>query len=101
MTKQRFISLLMIVLVAGFVAGYLVRPLLAAVAPSPVVPAVAALAVPRASQSFAAHPDLARAIVAGCAAGTVRGGECENAQSALSSAEGRARTERFIGSRPR
>lgn len=52
---------------------------------------------PRAEQYFSAHLDEAKQVVAGCAAGTVRGDECRNAEIAVSRAKAKERTKRFLG----
>lgn len=46
---------------------------------------------------FAAHLDEARTIVAACSAGSVRGAECGNADSAVQRADAAARFKRFRG----
>ena len=51
---------------------------------------------PRSPEYFAAHLDEAREIVAGCTEGSVRGGECTNANLAVEEAKGRARFRRFL-----
>lgn len=52
---------------------------------------------PRAEQYFAAHLDEAKQVVEDCAAGTARGTECVNAEIAVSKAEAKVRTKRFLG----
>ena len=54
-------------------------------------------AEPRAEQYFSAHLDEAKQIVEDCATGTARGEECRNAVDAISKAEAKERTRRFIG----
>lgn len=52
---------------------------------------------PRGRQYFEAHIDEARAVHAGCQDGSVRGGECDNAEMAVKQADAKARTKRFLG----
>ena len=71
---------LIIVLVIGFGAGFVLRPVIVPVDQAAIVadpPAAAPTpAEPRAMQYFAAHLDEARQVVAQCAEGTARGDEC-------------------------
>lgn len=52
---------------------------------------------PRSAEYFAAHLDEAREIVAGCTDGSIRGGECTNANLAVEEAKARERLRRFLG----
>jgi hypothetical protein len=52
---------------------------------------------PRAERYFAAHLDEAKQVVEECATGTARGAECMNAEMAVSKAEAKERTKRFLG----
>ncbi|MBB5708222.1 EexN family lipoprotein [Sphingopyxis panaciterrulae] len=52
---------------------------------------------PRSRQYFEAHVDEAREVYAGCQDGSVRGGECDNAEMAVKRADAKARSKRFIG----
>lgn len=52
---------------------------------------------PRSQQYFEAHIDDARQIVEGCRNGSVRGGECDNADRAVQRAEAKERSKRFFG----
>jgi len=63
------------------------RPGLAGCAPSE----------PRSTQFFEANIDEARALVAGCREGSVRGGECTNAEQAVIKIECRECRKRFYG----
>tara|TARA_R110002167_G_scaffold49537_15_gene145126 strand:+ start:449 stop:745 length:297 start_codon:yes stop_codon:yes gene_type:complete len=87
----------LVTLIVGFGAGFVLRPVIMparqAVAIAPAPPP----AEPRAVEFFAAHLDEARQIVAGCQAGSVRGGECANAEQAVTEAEGKDRFRRFTG----
>ena len=91
----------LVTLVVGFLAGFVLRPVMTptvvATAPAPL--AVAAEA-PRSVQFFAAHLDDARRIVAGCRDGSVRGDECANADQAIVHAEGREHAAKFLGQHP-
>ena len=92
---------LIIVLVIGFGAGFVLRPVIVPVDQAEIVadpPAAAPTpAEPRAMQYFAAHLDEARQVVAQCAEGTARGDECANAEQAVIEAEGRERFKKFMG----
>ena len=90
-----------IALIIGFGAGFALRPVLAPT-PSPATLAGAAPAAvtsrdpPRSLQYFAAHIDEARRVVAGCRTGSVRGGECGNADQAVIEADGRKKFDTFF-----
>ena len=90
-----------VALVVGFGAGFVLRPIIVQAERTAIVagpPAAApAPAAPRGTQYFAAHVDEARQVVAQCAEGSVRGGECANAEQAVIEAEGRERFKKFIG----
>ncbi len=92
MKQGRSVVIIVVALAIGFAAGFMVRPVIG--------PAVGVVAAPRATQYFAANPDQAREIVAGCREGTVRGDECAHADEAIITAEARSRTKAFLGTRP-
>ncbi len=101
MMQGKTLIIVLVTLVAGFGAGFVLRPVLvpvsqtAAVAsPPPISPAPAE---PRSTQYFAAHLDEARQIKAQCTEGFVRGDECANAEAAVTEAEGKERFKRFMG----
>jgi len=54
---------------------------------------------PRSTQYFKAHIDEARKIVNGCRDGTIRGGECDNADLAVKQADAKEKSRRFFGTR--
>ena len=54
-------------------------------------------AEPRSKQYFDTHIDEARQVVEGCRDGSVRGGECYNAELAVNRAEAKKRAKRFLG----
>ena len=54
-------------------------------------------AEPRGEQYFSAHIEKAKQVVADCAAGTVRGDECYNAEVAVSKAKAKERAKKFFG----
>ncbi|HJT11397.1 MAG TPA: hypothetical protein VJ790_02195 [Dongiaceae bacterium] len=101
MTQGRTLIIVLITLIIGFGAGFVLRPVIvpvnqpAAVAGPP--SAAEAPIAPRGAQYFAAHLDEARQIVAGCREGTVPGDECVNAEQAVVEAEGRERFKKFMG----
>jgi hypothetical protein len=101
MTQERTLIIVLVTLMIGFGAGFVLRPVImpqgeTTVAVSPVPPA-ASPAAPRGKQYFAANLDDARQMVAGCHDGSVRGDECANAEAAVVEAEGRKRFETFTG----
>ena len=101
MTQGRTLIIVLVALIIGFGAGFVLRPVIVPVGQTATVvgpPAAAeAPAAPRGTQYFAAHLDEARQVVAQCAEGSVRGGECANAEQAVIEAEGRERFKKFMG----
>ena len=100
MSQNRTIIIL-IVLAIGFVAGFIMRPVIAP--QSGVSAPVRVLGEgepPRSQQFFEAHLNEARRVVSGCRDGSVRGDECRNAGDAVSRVEGRESTDRFLGKHP-
>ena len=90
----------LVALLVGFGAGFTLRPIIFAPSvPTAITapPLPQAATEPRGKPYFAAHLDEARQVVAGCAAGSVRGDECSNAEQAVVEAEGRDRFKRFMG----
>jgi hypothetical protein len=102
MVQRKSVVISSVMLIAGFAIGFVLRPVVDPVAPTPtgtgsgLVPA--AITAPRGTQYFAANLDEARKIIAGCRDGSVRGDECAHAEQAVATAESRARTKRFLGS---
>ena len=101
MTQSKTPLIVLIALIVGFAAGFVLRPVIApaerteiVAGPTPVTPVAAE---PRGKQYFAAHLDEARQILTGCADGSVRGEECFNAEMAVVEAEGSARQKKFFG----
>ncbi|EQB01603.1 hypothetical protein L288_17690 [Sphingobium quisquiliarum P25] len=92
---------MLVSLIIGFGAGFVLRPVIVPVnqmaAVTGLSPTARASAAPRGTQYFAAHPDEARQVTAQCAEGTARGGECANAEQAVIEAEGRKRFKKFMG----
>jgi len=101
MTQGKTLIIVLVTLIIGFGAGFVLRPVIVPVERTAIVAgppaAVAALAAPRGTQYFTAHVDEARQIVAQCAEGSVRGDECANAEQAVTEAEGRERFKKFMG----
>ena len=99
MTQGKTLIIVLITLVIGFGAGFVLRPVIVPVSQTATnadTPS-AMPAAPRGTQYFAAHLDEARRIVAQCAEGAVRGDECANADAAIIEAEGRERFKQFMG----
>ena len=101
MTQGKTLIVVLLTLILGFGAGFVLRPVIVPVGQTGAIvgppPTIQAQAAPRGTQYFAANLDEARRVVAQCAQGSVRGDECANAEQALVEAEGRARFKRFIG----
>ena len=102
MTQGKTIIIMLVALMIGFGAGFMLRPVIAPaeqvqVVASPAPAAARASAGPRGKQYFAAHLDEARQVMAQCAGGSVRGDECFNAEMAATEADARARHKKFFG----
>ncbi|QEH78392.1 hypothetical protein EIK56_09585 [Sphingomonas sp. C8-2] len=100
MTQGKTLIIVLVTLIIGFGAGFVLRPLIVPVERTEIVaspPVAPTPAEPRGMQYFAAHLDEARQVVAQCAEGTARGDECANAEQAVIEAEGRERFKKFIG----
>jgi len=54
-------------------------------------------AEPRSKQYFDTHIDEARQVVEGCRDGSVRGGECDNAELAVNQTDAKEQAKRFLG----
>lgn len=87
------IFIVIIALVIGFGSGFVLRPVLG---PLMAKPSAATASDARATQYFKANIDEAREVVAQCAAGTVRGQECANAEVAIVETEGKERFDAFM-----
>ncbi|CAH0351774.1 MULTISPECIES: hypothetical protein [unclassified Sphingobium] len=98
MTQGKTLIIVLVTLIIGFGAGFVLRPVISPVSQTAVgtVP-TAPSAEARGTQYFAAHLDEARQVVAQCADDSARGEECANAQAAVTEAEGRARFKKFMG----
>ncbi|SCW50300.1 hypothetical protein SAMN02927924_00993 [Sphingobium faniae] len=101
MAQDKTLIIVLVALIIGFGAGFVLHPVIvpveqtmAAANPAPIA---ATSAEPRGKQYFAAHPDEAHQILAGCMDGSVRGEECFNAEMAVVEADGRARHKKFFG----
>jgi hypothetical protein len=101
MWQGKTVIVLIFTLAIGFAGGFTLRPAIApspatvvASAPTPVSPASSGA---RGTQYFMAHFDEARQVVAGCRDGSVRGGECANAEEAIIKVDAQERRRRFLG----
>lgn len=103
MTRGKLLVVVVVVLCAGYATGFVTRPFI-----MPVVnhqkTAAPALPNPKSSEArsiqyFAANPEEARRVIAGCREGNVRGDECANADTAVIAAESKDRFRRFRGER--
>ena len=97
MTQGKTFIIVLVTLIFGFGAGFVLRPVIAPVEQTTAVVAGPAPAGPRGKPYFAAHLDEARQVLTQCAEGSVRGDECFNAEMAVTEADGRARHKRFFG----
>lgn len=101
MSQGKTIIVLIVTLAIGFAGGFILHPIIApspatvvAGTPTPVSPASSEA---RGTQYFMAHLDEARQVVAGCRDGSVRGGECANAEEAIIKVDAQERRRRFLG----
>lgn len=103
MTQTKLRILMLVLLLVGFGAGFVLRPILVpppqTVAVAGPSPTEAATNEARGTQYFEAHIDEARQVVAACREGTMRGDECANAETAVVTVESRERFRRFRGER--
>lgn len=101
MTQGKTLIIVLVTLIIGFGAGFVLRPIIVPVDQTAIAAdssgAGAPLGEARGTQYFAAHLDEARQVVAQCAEGSVRGNECANAEQAVVEADARARHKRFSG----
>jgi len=100
MTRGRTLIIVLVTLIIGFGAGFVLRPVIVPASQPATVASPSSVevpAAPRGTQYFAAHLDEARTIVAGCRDGSVRGEECASAEQAVVEAEGRERFKKFMG----
>lgn len=93
--------MVLVALIVGFGAGFLLRPVFLPVGPAAAADGVSApiqaMTEPRGTQYFRGHPDEAREIVEQCQTGAVRGEECATAETAIVEAEGKVRFGKFMG----
>lgn len=103
MTRGKLAVVVIVVLITGYVAGFITRPLIVAVGTdrSTATPSLPnrANSDARSEQYFAAHLDEARQVVEDCREGTVRGDECANAERAVVAAESKDRFREFRSER--
>lgn len=101
MTQGKMLIIVLVTLVMGFGAGFVLRPVIMPQVQTTVavrtVPDAASPTAARGTQYFATDLDEARQVVAGCRDGSVRGSECSNAEQAVTEADGRGRFKTFTG----
>lgn len=99
MTRGKLIIATIIVLMTGFVGGFVLRPVIAPVQETTVAAAqpasLPASEAAHSTQYFIAHIDEARQVITACREGTVRGVECANAETAVATVESKERFRRF------
>lgn len=92
----------LILLTIGFAGGFISRPLIAPTrltSPSSVVLSLPPSTQPRSTQFFESNLGEARRVLAACRKGTIRGGECANAETAIITVESQDRFQRFRSER--
>lgn len=100
MLQGKTLIIVLVTLVIGFAAGFILRPVIAPtqqvhnIAAAP--PAAPASSEAHGIQYFVAHIDEARQVVAGCRDGSVRGGECASAEEAIIKVDAQERRKRFL-----
>jgi hypothetical protein len=101
MMQGKTLIIMLVVLVVGFAVGFVLRPVIAPTQQTAAVanfaPVSSAAVEARSTQYFTAHPDEAREVVAACREGSLRGGECSNADAAVIRADAQARSKKFLG----
>jgi UPF0716 family protein affecting phage T7 exclusion len=99
MTRGKLVITAIAMLVVGFVSGFILLPVISPVrqagTTAAALPAGSLSSDARSTQYFMANIDEARLVAAGCRDGSVRGGECVNAETAISTAESKERFKRF------
>jgi hypothetical protein len=99
MSQRKTIIVLLVTLAIGVMGGFALRSIIApATHTAPVAtssPIDAAPSEARSTQYFVAHVDEARQVVAECRQGAVRGDECANAETAITTVESAERFKRF------
>lgn len=99
MTRGKLLIVALVLLTIGFVAGFVTRPIM-------VPTGTASTAGPQFGENllddgtrsvayFMAHLDVARRITDQCREGAMRGGECANAETAITTVESKERFKRF------
>ncbi len=101
MFQSKTLIIVLVTLVVGFAGGFVLRPVImppaqTTVAEGPGTVPIASVQ-PRGTQYFEANIDEARQVVAGCRDGSVRGGECANAEEAIIKVDAAERRKRFLG----
>ncbi len=100
MSQGKTFTIVLVTLVIGFTGGFILRPVIMPPAQTTVavsLPAPASMAQARGTQDFEANIDEARQVAVGCRDGSVRGGECANAEEALIKVDAAERRKRFLG----
>ncbi|WP_267211284.1 hypothetical protein [Chelatococcus asaccharovorans] len=101
MMPRKTTIVVLVAIVVSFAAGFGLRPLIAPATSTPfpvsAAPSSSAPVAARGTQYFVANIDKARQIVAGCRAGSVRGGECATAEEAIITVDADERRRKFLG----
>ena len=99
MMQGKTLVIVLVTLIIGFAAGFILRPV---IAPPHVLDAAsldqAPMTVPaRSTQYFASHVHQADQVLESCREGSVRGDECNNAEAAVIKVEAQKRAKKFMG----
>lgn len=101
MRQGKTIVIVLVALVIGFPGGFVLRPMIAPMQPADPIaaasPAAPVSSKARGTQYFVANIGEARQVVAGSRNGSVRRGECANAEESIINVEAQERRKRFLG----
>lgn len=97
MMQGKTLLIVLVTLLVGFVAGFVLRPVIAPPHAVDIASPPSSTASARSTQYFVAHVDEARQIAQSCRDGSVRGDECSNAEAAIVKLEAQKRSKQFIG----
>jgi len=101
MLQGKTIIIALVTLVIGFAGGFVLRPVIAPTHRADIIAAATPMAPAsteaRGTQYFVANIGEARQVVAGCRDGSVRGGECANAEEAIIKVDAAERRKQFLG----
>ena len=101
MTQTKTPIIILAALIIGFAGGFILRPVIVPTRQAGTIaaalPAAPVSSDARSTQYFIEHIEEARQVMAGCRDGSVRGGECANAEEAIIKVDAQERRRRFLG----